>query len=125
MTRTIVGKEVLANLLSYKFHIVLLLTVVLLLTSFFIMHRDFQNRLADYQVIRPKPGEPIALVPPNPLSILAKGLDEAMGRSFEVGVTGITVRAGQTTVAIPVAGLVVGTATVTVLELGRALRIQP
>ncbi|OGD22227.1 MAG: hypothetical protein A2W03_08985 [Candidatus Aminicenantes bacterium RBG_16_63_16] len=97
MTRTIVGKEVLANLLSYKFHIVLLLTVVLLLTSFFIMHRDFQNRLADYQVIRPKPGEPIALVPPNPLSILAKGLDEAMGRSFEVGVTGITVRAGQKT----------------------------
>lgn len=97
MTRTIVRKEIAANLLSYKFHIVLLLTVVLLLTSFFIMHRDFQGRLADFQITRPKPGEPIALVPPNPLSILAKGLDEAMARSFEVGVTGITVRAGQKT----------------------------
>lgn len=97
MTGTIARKEVAANLLSYKFHIVLLLTVVLLLTSFFIMSRDFRNRLADYQVIRPEPGEPIALLPPNPLSILAKGLEEAMTRSFEVGVTGITVRAGQKT----------------------------
>ncbi|MGD0782233.1 MAG: ABC transporter permease subunit, partial [Candidatus Aminicenantales bacterium] len=33
--------------------------------------------------------------PPNPLSIFAKGLDEAMTRSFEVGVTGVAVRAGQ------------------------------
>jgi len=97
MTRTIIRKEIISNLLSYKFFIVLLLIVVLLTTSFSIMHRDFKNRLSDYQVIRPKPGEPIALVPPNPLSILAKGLDEAMTRSFEVGVTGITVRAGQKT----------------------------
>ncbi len=97
MIRTIAGKEIIANLLSYKFFIVLLLIVVLVTTSFFIMHRDFRNRLSDYQVIRPRPGEPIALVPPNPLSILAKGLDEAMTRSFEIGVTGITVRAGQKT----------------------------
>jgi ABC-type transport system involved in multi-copper enzyme maturation permease subunit len=97
MLRTIAGKEIIANLLSYKFFIVLLLIVVLVTTSFFIMHRDYRNRLSDYQVIRPRPGEPIALVPPNPLSILAKGLDEAMTRSFEIGVTGITVRAGQKT----------------------------
>jgi len=97
MTRTIAAKEIISNLLSYKFFIVLLLIVVLVTTSFFIMHRDFRNRLSDYQVVRPKPGEPIALVAPNPLSILAKGLDEAMTRSFEIGVTGITVRAGQKT----------------------------
>ncbi len=97
MTRTIVRKEIIANLLSYKFFIVLLLVVVLVTTSFFIMHRDFKNRLSDYQVVRPKPGEPIALVPPNPLSVLAKGLDEAMTRSYEIGVTGIAVRAGQKT----------------------------
>jgi ABC-type transport system involved in multi-copper enzyme maturation permease subunit len=95
MTWTIVRKEIVSNLVSYKFFIVLLLIVVLLFTSFFIMHRDFKQRLADYQVIRPKPGEPIALVPPNPLSIFAKGLDEGLTRSFEIGVTGITVRAGQ------------------------------
>lgn len=95
MTWTIARKEIVSNLLSYKFFIVLLLMVVLVFTSFFIMHRDFKNRLADYQITRPKPGEPIALIPPNPLSIFAKGLDEALTRSFEVDVTGITVRAGQ------------------------------
>ncbi len=95
MTWTIARKEIVSNLLSYKFFIVLLLMVLLVATSLFIMHRDFEQRMADYQVIRPKPGEPIALVAPNPLSIFAKGLDDAMTRSFEVGVIGITVRAGQ------------------------------
>jgi ABC-type transport system involved in multi-copper enzyme maturation permease subunit len=95
MTWTVAKKEIVSNLLSYKFFIVLLLLVVLVFTSFFIMHRDFKNRLSDYQITRPKPGEAIALVPPNPLSMFAKGLDEAMTRSFEVNVIGITVRAGQ------------------------------
>jgi ABC-type transport system involved in multi-copper enzyme maturation permease subunit len=95
MTWTIARKEIVSNLVSYKFFIVLLLLVVLIFTSFFIMHRDFKNRLADYQIIRPNPGEAIALVPPNPLSMFAKGLDEAITRSFEVGVVGTTVRAGQ------------------------------
>jgi ABC-type transport system involved in multi-copper enzyme maturation permease subunit len=95
MTWTIAKKEISSNLLSYKFFIVLLLIVVLVFTSFFIMHRDFKNRLADYQLIRPKLGDPIALIPPSPLSIFAKGLDEALTRSFEISVIGITVRAGQ------------------------------
>jgi ABC-type transport system involved in multi-copper enzyme maturation permease subunit len=95
MTWTIARKEILANLLSYKFFIVLLLIVLLIATSLFIMHRDFKLRMADYQIIRPKPGEPIVLVAPNPLSIFAKGVDDAMTRSFEVGVIGIEVRAGQ------------------------------
>jgi ABC-type transport system involved in multi-copper enzyme maturation permease subunit len=95
MTWTIARKEILSNLLSYKFFVVLLLMVLLVATSLFIMHRDYNLRTADYQIIRPKPGEPIALLAPNPLSIYAKGLDEAMTRSFEIGTVGITVRAGQ------------------------------
>lgn len=95
MIGAIVRKEILSNLLSYKFYIVILLTAVLVTTSFFVMARDYKERLADYSLIRPKPGEPIALNPPNPLSIFAKGLDEAMARSFEVSVIGVTVRAGQ------------------------------
>ena len=59
------------------------------------MHRDYKQRMADYQAIRPKPGEPIALVTPSPLSIFAKGLDDAITRSFEIDLIGITVRAGQ------------------------------
>ncbi|MGD1010212.1 MAG: ABC transporter permease subunit [Candidatus Aminicenantales bacterium] len=95
MTWTIARKEILSNLLSYKFFIVLLLIVLLVATSLFIMHRDYNQRMADYQTIRPKPGEPIALLAPNPLSIFAKGLDDAITRSFEIGLIGITVRAGQ------------------------------
>ena len=95
MTWTIARKEIVSNLLSYKFFVVLLLMVLLVATSLFIMHRDYSQRVADYQVIRPEPGAPIAVVPPNPLSIFAKGLENAMTRSFEVGVTGIEVRAGQ------------------------------
>jgi ABC-type transport system involved in multi-copper enzyme maturation permease subunit len=95
MTWTIARKEILSNLLSYKFFIVLLLLVLLVATSLFIMHRDFRQRMADYQIIRPAPGDPIALVAPNPLAIFAKGLDDAMTRSFEVNVIGIEVRAGQ------------------------------
>jgi ABC-type transport system involved in multi-copper enzyme maturation permease subunit len=95
MTWTIARKEIVSNLLSYKFFIVLLLIVLLVATSLFIMHRDFNQRMADYQITRPKPGEPIALVPPHPLSIFAKGLDDAITRSFEISVIGIEVRAGQ------------------------------
>ncbi len=95
MTWTIARKEIVANLLSYKFFVVLLLMVLLVATSLFIMYRDYSGRMADYQIIRPDPGEPIAVVPPNPLSIFAKGLENAMTRSFEIGVIGIDVRAGQ------------------------------
>jgi len=95
VTWTIARKEILSNLSSYKFFVVLLLTVLLTATSFFIMHRDFTQRTSDFQIIRPKPGEPIALLPPNPMAIFAKGLEDAMTRSFEIDVIGITVRAGQ------------------------------
>jgi ABC-type transport system involved in multi-copper enzyme maturation permease subunit len=95
MTGIIAKKEILANLLSYKFYVVTLLAAVLVATSLFVMSRDYKDRVADYGLVRPKPGEPIAVNPPNPLSIFVKGLDEAMARSFEAGTTGIAVRAGQ------------------------------
>jgi len=95
MIGTIARKEILANLLGYKFYVVVLLAAVLAGTSLFIMTRDYKDRLDDYGLIRPKPGEPIAVNPPNPLAIFAKGLDESIARSFEVGTIGITVRAGQ------------------------------
>ncbi len=88
-------KEIVSNLLSYKFFIVFVLTVILIFTSFFIMYRDFNERLADYDIIKPTSEDPIAVLAPNPLSMFSKGLDEAMGRSFESTVIGITVRAGQ------------------------------
>ncbi len=95
MTGTVVRKEILANLVSYKFIVVIFLSTVLIATSFFVMARDFKGRLADYQLIRPEPGAPIAVLPPRPLSIFAKGLEDSLTRSFEVSTTGTEVRAGQ------------------------------
>lgn len=91
----LVRKEIAANLLSYKFFVVILLAAVLIFTSLFVLSRDFKERRADYDLIRPQPGEPIAVLPPNPLSVYAKGLDEAMGRSFEIQSIGVEVRAGR------------------------------
>ncbi|MCK7541198.1 MAG: ABC transporter permease [Marinilabiliales bacterium] len=95
MTGTIVRKEILANLVSYRFYVIILLATVLVATSFFVMARDYKGRLADYQLIRPEPGAPIAVLPPHALSIFAKGLEDSLTRSFEAGSTGIEVRAGQ------------------------------
>lgn len=92
---TIARKEIASNLLSYKFFIIIVLTVILIFTSFFIMYRDFIERLADYDIIKPASEEAIAVLAPNPLSMFSKGMDEAMGRSFESTIIGITVRAGQ------------------------------
>lgn len=92
---TIVRKEIVSNLLSYKFFIVILLTSILIFTSFFIIHQDYKQRLSNYHLIKPKPEEPIALIPPNPLSIFVKGLDEAISRSFEISPIRVDVRSGQ------------------------------
>jgi ABC-type transport system involved in multi-copper enzyme maturation permease subunit len=95
MIGTIIRKEIVSNLLSYKFFIVILLASLLIFTSLFVMVRDFKGRQADYELIRPQPNDPIAVLPPNPLSVFAKGLDDAMTRSFEVSIIGIEVRAGR------------------------------
>ena len=95
MVGTIVRKEITANLLSYKFFVVILLASVLIFTSLFVMARDYKARLADYQVNKPAVGDATAFLPPNPLSIVAKGLDESMARSFGVHVTGFDIQSGQ------------------------------
>ncbi len=96
--RTIVEKEIAANLLSYKFFIVILLASVLIFTSLFVMARDFKARTADYQLIKPQPGEPSAVLPLNPLSVFAKGLEDSITRSYELNFNGIETRTGRSSV---------------------------
>jgi ABC-type transport system involved in multi-copper enzyme maturation permease subunit len=84
MIKTIIKKEILENLLSFKFSIVTIFSVILIFTSVFIMHRDYQLRVENYEILQPQPRQPIAIIPPTPLSIFAKGLDETMGRSYEI-----------------------------------------
>jgi len=84
MVWTITKKEILENLLSFKFAIITIFSIVLILTSIFIMYRDYQLRLENYEILQPESNQPIAIIPPTPLSIFVKGLDESMGRSYEI-----------------------------------------
>lgn len=95
MIAPLVKKEILSNLLSYKFIVVFLMTILLTALSMGIMYRDFDARYADYMLIRPGAGDLIALTPPNPFSVLARGLDESIGRSYEINFHNIVVRSGQ------------------------------
>lgn len=80
----ILKKEILENLHSYKFAVITLLSVVLVFTSLFVMYRDYALRLENYEILQPTSKQPVAIVQPTPLSIFVKGLDENMGRSYEV-----------------------------------------
>ncbi len=84
MLSAIIQKEILENIRSTKFTLIVALASVLILTSAFVMIRDFQTRLANYEILRPEKNEPAAIVPPTPLSIFAKGLDETLGRAYEI-----------------------------------------
>ena len=84
MISTVIKKEILENIHSFKFVVITLLSVILVLTSIFVMYRDYQLRVENYEVLRPDSSQPVAIIQPTPLSIFAKGLDENMGRSYEV-----------------------------------------
>ena len=84
MIRTIAGKEIHENVVSFKFAVITLLVTMTVLASMFIMYRDYQLRIENYEILRPSSKEPIAIVSPTPLSIFVKGLDETIGRSYRI-----------------------------------------
>ena len=84
MILTVAKKEIQENVYSFKFTAITLLILVSVLASIFIMHRDYQLRMENYEILRPSSKEPIAIIPPTPLSIFVKGLDETIGRSYRM-----------------------------------------
>ncbi len=85
MIRIIAGREIRQNIDSFKFAIISLIMTVLVATSIFVMYRDYTVRLRNYAASQPETGNVTALVRPNPMSILVKGLDENLGRAFNIG----------------------------------------
>jgi ABC-type transport system involved in multi-copper enzyme maturation permease subunit len=89
-TMLIARREILDHLLSAKFYVVLVATVLLVGLSVGVMYRDYQVRLANYAVLKerakPRPGESgvMAVVEPRALSVVAKGLDELMDRGYTI-----------------------------------------
>jgi len=85
MLKSIIRKEILSNLLSYKFSIITILSTILILVSIFVMYRDYCLALDNYEILQQESEGTIAVIPPTPLSIFAKGLDENLCRSYQGG----------------------------------------
>ncbi len=83
MFKLIIRKEILNNLSSYKFSIIIILSTILILVSIFVMYRDYCLALDNYEILQQESKETIAVIPPTPLGIFAKGLDDNLCRSYE------------------------------------------
>ena len=88
MLKSIVKKEILLNLLSYKFTIIVILSTILILVSIFVMYRDYCLALENYEILHSKSENPPVVIPPTPLSIFVKGLEENLCRAYESGSMG-------------------------------------
>jgi ABC-type transport system involved in multi-copper enzyme maturation permease subunit len=82
MLKSIIRKEMLSNLLSYKFSIIIILSTMLILVSIFVMYRDYCLAMDNYEILQKESEGAIAVIRPTPLSIFAKGLDENLCRSY-------------------------------------------
>ncbi len=98
MLKSIIRKEILSNLLSYKFSIITILSTILILVSIFVMYHDYCLARENYEILLPKSGKDYVIIPPTPLSIFAKGLDENLCRSYGGGSARIEVSRKQQSV---------------------------
>jgi len=65
------------------------------------MYRDYCLALENYEILQMKSEDPVVVIPPTPLGIFAKGLDENLCRSYGSGLAGqISVSSKQQSVNI-------------------------
>jgi ABC-type transport system involved in multi-copper enzyme maturation permease subunit len=91
MLKSIIRKEILNNLLSCKFSIIIILSTILILVSIFVMYRDYCLALDNHDILRAESGDSVKVIPPTPLGIFAKGLDENLCRSWELEAVGVDI----------------------------------
>lgn len=95
MIRQLAKKEILENLTTYRFYILTGLLAILIIVSIIVSYGDYRVRLENYNILRPPTNSANAMTPPDPLSIFVRGLDENIGRLYELSLTGIEVHSGQ------------------------------
>ena len=95
----IAKKEMRQNLLSYKFSIITILSTVLILLSIFIMYSDFCLARENHEVLQKESqkgqGRHYEVIPPTPLGIFAKGLDENLCRPWEFEAVGVEISSAK------------------------------
>ncbi len=77
-------KEILENVVTYRFLLVTSLLAVLIVISLLVSYGDFEMQVEHYALNRPNPGSANVMLPPNPLSIFAKGAEADLDRLFWV-----------------------------------------
>jgi ABC-type transport system involved in multi-copper enzyme maturation permease subunit len=88
MIKLLIKKEILENILSFKFLIMFLLVFLSVNTAIFIMTRDYRARLQNYDLLKPTNKEAFAITNPTPLSILAHGLDDRICNLYQISFGG-------------------------------------
>ncbi|HCO94648.1 MAG TPA: hypothetical protein DIU00_11975, partial [Phycisphaerales bacterium] len=95
MLKSIIKKEILSNLLSYKFSIITILSTILILVSILVMYGDYLLAMDNHDILRKESGEHSEIIPPTPLGIFAKGLDENLCRSWQLKGVGVEISSEQ------------------------------
>src|SRR5437867_1105161 len=91
----IARKEILENVMTYRFFILTGMLLVLMVISIVISYGDYALRMEHYNLTRPGPGSSNAMLPPNPLSIFAKGAEANIGRLYWIHPGNIEVESSQ------------------------------
>lgn len=94
----LIKKEILENVTTYRFAILTGLLGILMIVSIIVSYGDYRLRLENYNILRPEPNSINVIIAPNPMSILAKGLDANLGRLYEISMLGIEVHMSQQSV---------------------------
>ncbi|HUN66805.1 MAG TPA: ABC transporter permease subunit [Bacteroidota bacterium] len=112
MTGTIIRKEILENILSYRFPLFLIICVLLIVSAFYVNYIDYSKRLNDYNEQKRLSADAIAASrmwdvtsgsvalkafrPPAPLSVVAYGFERSLPLYYEFQTDGF--KAGETSV---------------------------
>lgn len=94
--KSVFRKEILENITTYRFFVLTALLLVLVIVSLVVSYGDFRLRMENYSVLKPGGAETDKIIlPPEPLSIFARGLDANLGRLYSLSALGIEVHSSQ------------------------------
>ena len=94
--KSVLKKEILENITSYRFFVLTGLLFVLMVVSIIVSYGDYRLRTENYNLLRPHASETDKIIlQPEPLSIFAKGLDANLGRLYKISALGIEVHSSQ------------------------------
>lgn len=91
MFLTLIRRELLANLLAFRFFVAMGICLLLIITNSIMLMKDYQDRLTSYNTaVKKHRDEALAAKtysylnmnvnrPPNPLSIFNQGMDKQLG----------------------------------------------